>query len=64
MVTGDFALTAAAIAREVGIITSPMDRIHYVKDLPRDTPIAEIPAYEVGLAERPRRSLVLSGSDL
>ncbi|KAJ7211566.1 hypothetical protein GGX14DRAFT_697247 [Mycena pura] len=65
MVTGDFSLTAAAIAREVGIITVPEKAIKHLADLPLDTPLAEIPAYDADKPEdAPQTSLVLSGPEM
>ena len=64
MVTGDFPITAAAIARDVGILSGGVGASHTVADLPRDTPLAEIPSYQPTLPNRERRGIVLSGSDL
>ncbi|KAK9334223.1 HAD-like domain-containing protein [Lipomyces starkeyi] len=57
MVTGDFVLTAEAIARECRIISNPSDRVHNVSYL-RHGAAAEIP--------RPGHitSIVISGSEL
>ncbi|TNY23070.1 hypothetical protein DMC30DRAFT_444722 [Rhodotorula diobovata] len=65
MVTGDFALTAAAIARQVGIITAPEGSVESVEDLPRraavddkeKTPQADDDA-------RHKSALVLSGPEM
>ncbi|KAJ7206572.1 hypothetical protein GGX14DRAFT_637631 [Mycena pura] len=60
---GTFSLTAAAIAREVGIITGPEKAINHLADLPLDTPLAEIPAYDADKPEdAPQTSLVPSGA--
>ncbi|KAJ7085621.1 hypothetical protein C8R43DRAFT_1244958 [Mycena crocata] len=65
MVTGDFSLTAAAIARQVGIITTPEKAIKHLADLPLDTPPSEIPDFDDNKAEdAPLTSLVLSGPEL
>ncbi|KAK9358867.1 hypothetical protein V1504DRAFT_477581 [Lipomyces starkeyi] len=59
MVTGDFVLTAEAIARECGIISNPSDRVHNVSYLRRDAAAsAEIPC--LGHIT----SIVISGSEL
>lgn len=42
---GDFALTAAAIAKEVGIITNPLSAVKHLDDLPRDMPIEQVAKY-------------------
>ena len=44
-VIGDFALTAAAIAKEVGIITNPISAVKHLDALPRDTPIEQVAKY-------------------
>jgi hypothetical protein len=63
--TGDFALTATAIARQVGIITTPLSACHRISDLPPNTPVDQIANYrdtkEPGEA---MSSIVLSGSEL
>ncbi|KAK0497548.1 hypothetical protein EDD18DRAFT_1352394 [Armillaria luteobubalina] len=67
MVTGDFSSTAAAIAQQVGIITTPMSKVQYVKDLPHDASLESVAVYEPEIDKRSNpemRSLVLSGSDL
>ncbi|KAF7984332.1 hypothetical protein HWV62_15333 [Athelia sp. TMB] len=65
MVTGDFAITAAAIAQQVGIITNPTSDIKHLADLPQDTPIAEVPEYNADKEQGDAvTSLVLSGSEM
>ncbi|GAA5964922.1 hypothetical protein JCM8115_007078 [Rhodotorula mucilaginosa] len=69
MVTGDFALTAAAIAREIGIITSPPHAVQSFDDLVngRSTEIEKKCDLPVDSADEPDReysSLVLSGPDM
>ncbi|KAK0207703.1 hypothetical protein IW262DRAFT_1498522 [Armillaria fumosa] len=67
MVTGDFSSTAAAIAQQVGIITTPMSEVKYVKDLPHNASLESVVEYEPEIDRRSSpemRSLVLSGSDL
>ncbi|KAF7333008.1 Calcium ATPase [Mycena venus] len=65
MVTGDFSLTAAAIARQVGIITTPEKEIKHLADLPLDLPLSEIPAFDSDKAvDIPLMSLVLSGPEM
>ncbi|KAL8280473.1 hypothetical protein RQP46_007121 [Phenoliferia psychrophenolica] len=65
MVTGDFALTAEEIAKQCGIITTPISSIKHLSDLPRDTPLDEISAFDPDLAEtNGPTSLVLSGPEI
>lgn len=67
MVTGDFSSTAAAIAHQVGIITTPMSKVQHVKDLPHDASLESVAVYEPEIDKRSNpemQSLVLSGSDL
>ncbi|KAJ7366054.1 hypothetical protein DFH08DRAFT_162880 [Mycena albidolilacea] len=65
MVTGDFSLTAAAIARQVGIITTPDNEIKHLADLPLNTPLANIPDFDDNKApDATLTSLVLSGSEM
>ncbi|KAG7443376.1 calcium ATPase [Guyanagaster necrorhizus] len=67
MVTGDFSSTAAAIAQQVGIITTPMSEVKHIKDLPYDASLESVAGYEPEIDRRSSpemRSLVLSGSDL
>lgn len=62
MVTGDFALTAVAIAEQCGIV-SDASRIHRLANLRRDLDMAVVEKYNSdGMALN--RSLVLSGPDL
>ncbi|KAF7291797.1 Calcium ATPase [Mycena chlorophos] len=65
MVTGDFALTAAAIARQVGIITTPEREVKGLADLERDKPLVEIADFD---DDKPEdvvlSSIVLSGSEM
>ncbi|KAK0528291.1 hypothetical protein OC834_004105 [Tilletia horrida] len=62
MVTGDFALTATAIAKQCGIVTT--EKISGFADL--DALEGQIPPYDTWAdnSERPMRALVLSGSDI
>lgn len=62
MVTGDFALTAVAIAEQCGIITNAA-RIHRLADLNRDIEVSSIDKFDPNTLELPN-SLVLSGPDL
>ncbi|KAM0747366.1 calcium ATPase [Meredithblackwellia eburnea MCA 4105] len=63
MVTGDFPITASAIAKQCGIITAPA--VHYLQDLPREKPLEEIPAFDPDYLEKEGpKALVLSGSDI
>ncbi|CAK5279696.1 unnamed protein product [Mycena citricolor] len=64
MVTGDFSLTAAAIARQVGIITTPDTAIQHLADLPADLALDRIPAYVPKEEGDALRSLVLSGPEM
>lgn len=62
MVTGDFPLTALAIAEQCGIVTNAA-MTHRLEDLNRDLDISKVAKYD----QEDRfdtRSLVLSGSDL
>lgn len=66
MVTGDFRLTASAIAAECGIFTVPHSSVHDVTNLAFDDEYLE----HVGIKEvssinsTTTKSLVLSGSDI
>ncbi|KAG6899286.1 hypothetical protein C0993_011613, partial [Termitomyces sp. T159_Od127] len=65
MVTGDFGLTAAAIARQIGIITTnaePDSLADVVKQM-QDMPSGSLPSCR-DPANRIQRSLVLEGKDL
>ncbi|KAK7053708.1 calcium ATPase [Favolaschia claudopus] len=65
MVTGDFSSTAAAIARQVGIITTPEKELKHLADLPLNTPLADIPDYDADKVDGvPLTSLVLSGPEI
>jgi sodium/potassium-transporting ATPase subunit alpha len=61
MVTGDFALTAVAIAEQCGIVTDSR-RVHRVQDLDRDIEMDRIAKYDIDSEDI--STLVLSGSDL
>lgn len=63
MVTGDFALTAVAIAEQCGIVTNKSN-IHTLKDLDRNVEIESVEAYDPDNEDLADRSLVLSGPDL
>ncbi|KAK8853203.1 hypothetical protein IAR55_003905 [Kwoniella newhampshirensis] len=64
MVTGDFALTAVAIAQQCGIITSTSSQIHHLSDLHAESPPVFNEAYDFDAVNTSRNSLVLTGSDL
>ncbi|KAF2499010.1 calcium ATPase [Lophium mytilinum] len=68
MVTGDFQLTAEAIAVSCGIITNRKDRIDNIDALSRQEPssfnLSEERARYPALAEKAVRSIVLSGPDM
>ena len=66
MVTGDFKLTAGAIAAECGIITQDPKRIHDVTNLAFEDDYLESAgiAEEKPFHEDRKRSLILSGSDI
>ncbi|KAL0576968.1 hypothetical protein V5O48_005010 [Marasmius crinis-equi] len=67
MVTGDFASTATAIARNAGIITTPASEIKHIADLPHDMDMSKIEKFDTWAEDaltRPMRSLVLSGSEI
>ncbi|KAM0326228.1 hypothetical protein ACHAQA_006825 [Verticillium albo-atrum] len=66
MVTGDFALTAQAIATECGIITYPPSQIDNVSALERVTTMDPSlkSTLEDTVASIPRNAIVLSGPDL
>ena len=63
MVTGDFALTAVAIAAQCGIITDAR-RVHHLADLDRDVDVDSVEKFEPDGVESGVSSLVLSGPDL
>jgi len=65
MVTGDFSLTAVAIAQQVGIITNPLPAVKHINDLPKDMPLDQIPSFNADKEPGdPVSSLVLSGSEM
>lgn len=71
MVTGDFALTALAIAQDAGIVTVPAPAVHKVADLPRqEEPDADgTSSPETGSKKNTifcpeRRSIVISGPEM
>lgn len=61
MVTGDYKLTAQAIARSCGIITVPDSQIHGVDALSRNVPSS---SKEDPMIDPARQALVLSGPEL
>jgi sodium/potassium-transporting ATPase subunit alpha len=73
MVTGDFALTAQAIAAECGIITNPPNMVKGISALSRDEIYSVEPSIDVNytekgleISEHPHtcKSIVLSGPEL
>ncbi|KAK8125652.1 uncharacterized protein PG998_001411 [Apiospora kogelbergensis] len=64
MVTGDFALTALAIAQDAGIVSTPTPLVHSVSALPREaSPSSEI-SEDKASSSASRISIVLSGPEL
>ncbi|KPV72397.1 uncharacterized protein RHOBADRAFT_18175 [Rhodotorula graminis WP1] len=63
MVTGDFALTAAAIARQVGIITAPAESVKTVQQLSRTADDKEKASIVEGVNQA-KTALVLSGPEM
>jgi sodium/potassium-transporting ATPase subunit alpha len=62
---GDFALTATAIAHQVGIITNPISAVKHIGDLPHDIPLDQVPDFDNSKEEGDAMtSLVLSGSEM
>ncbi|KAF8887752.1 E1-E2 ATPase-domain-containing protein [Infundibulicybe gibba] len=60
-----FTLTAAAVARQVGIIATPPQRLKCLSDLPADLPLDSITPYDAGKdPHAPLTSLVLSGQEM
>ncbi|ORY59095.1 putative H /K ATPase alpha subunit [Pseudomassariella vexata] len=57
MVTGDFALTALAIAQDAGIVSTPTPLVHNATDLPREAVSDEAKPQD-------RTSLLISGPEL
>ncbi|KAI0526203.1 hypothetical protein F5B22DRAFT_147051 [Xylaria bambusicola] len=58
MVTGDYALTALAIALDAGIVSDPSSLVHTISALPREEgPVGELP-------KTSRSSIVISGPEL
>ena len=70
MVTGDFKLTAQAIARDCGIISNTIDNVHDISNLPRDAS-ADLSSKSISshgedspIHEGRYSSIVLSGPEL
>lgn len=67
MVTGDFKLTARAIARSCGIITVPDSQVDSINNLPRFPPSDSPEKKQVkksNLLPKENKAIVLTGSDL
>ena len=67
MVTGDFKLTAQAIARQCGIITIPDNEVHTISNLPRFPPSDEPEKKhhkKSNLLPSENKAIVLTGPDL
>jgi sodium/potassium-transporting ATPase subunit alpha len=70
MVTGDFALTALAIAQDAGIVTVPSPAVHKVADLPRQEPDTDGTSSSNNGSNKDtvispdRRSIVISGPEM
>lgn len=67
MVTGDFKLTAQAIARSCSIITCPDEAVHSVANLPRhpgNTVIVKSTEKNISVTEDSSQAIVISGAEL
>ena len=69
MVTGDFALTALAIAQDAGIVSVPSSAVHKVSDLPRqgsdqDSNSGSSQNKDADVAGTGRHSIVISGPEM
>lgn len=67
MVTGDFKLTAQAIARSCGIITVDDSQVHTIDNLPRFPPADDLktkPVKKSNLLPLHNKAIVLTGADL
>ncbi|GAA5889238.1 hypothetical protein JCM8208_007811 [Rhodotorula glutinis] len=64
MVTGDFALTAAAIARQVGIITAPPESVKTVQQLSHVADDKEKASIHGDGSSQAKTALVLSGPEM
>ncbi|KAF9263793.1 calcium ATPase [Marasmius fiardii PR-910] len=67
MVTGDYASTAVAIARDAGIVTTRPSELKHLSDLPHDLDVSQIPKFDTWADDaltRTQRSLVLSGPEI
>lgn len=63
--SGDFSLTAVAIAHQVGIITNPIHAVNHITDLPYDLPLDQIPPFNDNKQKGDTlTSLVLSGAEM
>ncbi|KAI6086775.1 Na,H/K antiporter P-type ATPase [Hypoxylon rubiginosum] len=60
MVTGDFALTALAIAQEAGIVSNPASAVHGVSALPREDVVSDTKSSGSGSCS----SILISGPEL
>lgn len=62
---GDFAITATAIAEQVGIVTTPIQAVQHLSDLPYDKPLDEIPDFNSDKEKGDLlTSIVLSGPEI
>ncbi|KAL1924288.1 uncharacterized protein VTP21DRAFT_7323 [Calcarisporiella thermophila] len=64
MVTGDFAGTAAAIARQIGILTNCASKTHTIEQLDPNLDPSRVQAYNPHDPNAPTTSLILTGQDL
>ena len=64
MVTGDFKLTAIAIAQACGIVTTEIAEVHSIHDLPKFLPMECTGKHPQPLPEPTSRSIVVSGPEL
>lgn len=63
MVTGDFVLTAVAIAEQIGIVTNAKT-IHHFEDLDRDIDLERVVKYNVDQRTDIPTAIALTGNDL
>lgn len=64
MVTGDFKLTAAAIAKQIGIFSCDIDKVHTINNLRPELKKDNVAKYDPNDENRAITSLLITGADL